>query len=84
MVAFQGYREALEQLVRGGQHRVATALFGLDGEVELPEGATTVLEALEYAQLMFELGMSDVGRDVLLAVLQTRAGSSGEMYRASA
>ena len=73
MDAFQGYYVALEQLVRSGQQRVAMELFGLDGEVELLEGATTVDEALDYAHLMYELGMADVGRDVLLAVLEARA-----------
>lgn len=73
MDAFQGFYVALEQLVRSGQQRIAMQLFGLDGEVELLEGASTVEEALDYASLMYELGMDDVARDVLVAVVEARA-----------
>ena len=75
MDTFQGYYSALEQLVRSGQHRVAMELFGLDGEVELLEGASTVEEALDYARLMFEIGMEEVARDVLVAALEARAST---------
>lgn len=72
MSGFEGYAVALEQLVRSGEQRVAMELFGLDGTVELLEGESTVEEALDYAALMFELGMDAVAQDVLTAVLTAR------------
>lgn len=73
MTGFDAFYTAVVEILRAEDERAALALLGLSAEartITLLEGETTAAEALSYARVMFEIGMSEVAHDVVRAVIQ--------------
>lgn len=78
MFGFDGFYTAVVEILRSEDEMAALALLGLSAEartITLLEGETTASEALAYARVMFEIGMSEVAHDVVKAVLQAASGA---------
>ncbi|MEZ4318981.1 MAG: hypothetical protein R3F61_15815 [Myxococcota bacterium] len=72
MQNFESYYYAVVEILRSVDEGAALALLGMSGEAELVtllEGQTTVMEALSYARVMFEIGMDEVAHDVLREIM---------------
>lgn len=75
MYNYESYYAAVVEILCSADERAALQLLGMSGESELVtllEGQTTAAEALAYAKVMFEIGMSEVAHDVVRAVMTAR------------
>ena len=73
--SFGSFYIAVVEVLRSADENAALALLGMSGEAELVtllEGRTTAAEALQYAKVMFEIGMDEVANDVVRAVMNAR------------
>jgi hypothetical protein len=73
--SFGSFYTAVVEILRSADETAALALLGMSGEAELVtllEGRTTAAEALQYAKVMFEIGMDEVAHDVVKAVMTAR------------
>ena len=77
MFTFDGYISAVVSVLLSKGEAAALRLLGLSAEaslITLLEGETTASEALAYARVMFEIGMDEVARDVVLEVMTAGVG----------
>ena len=73
--SFGSFYTAVVEVLRSADEMAALAVLGMSGEAELVtllEGRTTAAEALQYAKVMFEIGMDEVAHDVVRAVMNAR------------